>query len=40
VTPDYLVAILLVAVLGAVAAALWPSARASRLRPVEALGAV
>jgi len=40
ISVGYVIGVLAVAALGATLAALWPSLRASRLRPVEALGAV
>jgi ABC-type lipoprotein release transport system permease subunit len=40
VSGGYILFILALSVGGAALAALWPSVRASRMRPVEALGAV
>jgi ABC-type lipoprotein release transport system permease subunit len=40
ITPSYTLLVLLLATGGALVAALWPSLRASHLRPVEALSAL
>jgi len=40
ISTGYVIGVLAVAAIGATLAALWPSLRASRMRPVEALGAV
>lgn len=40
IAPSYVLLVLVLALGGAVLAALWPSLRASRLRPIEALGAL